>query len=222
MIKEPLTKERLEEILKSKKLERLIGYAENSFFDAKKDFYNLSVDDDKHELCKDITAFANNNGGYIIIGCDTDKPKTRFVEFVKSADGIADFPNMDRISSTLKEYVYPNNIGALINFENIITESDKKFLLIIIVKNSEEGPYFVRRYAHDREFIAYYVRTNDSGVRLHLEYLHELVRQGIYFEKYLKNISGTTEKILSNTEKLIGKSAKTISLGMRYDIKKDL
>lgn len=222
MIKEPLTVEKLKEILKSKELEQFIGYAENHFFDAKKDFYNLNDSKDKHEMCKDITAFANNDGGYLLIGCETEKSTTHPIDYIKNADGISDFPNMDSMYSILSEYVYPNSIGTFVGFEHIVTEHEKRFLLITISKNSEEKLYFVRKDPQNREFIAYYFRTYDRGIRFHIEYLHELAHQGIYFEKYLKNITGATEKTLNNTEKLLGKTHKNFSLGIHYDIKKDL
>lgn len=218
----PLTVERFKEIVGSKDLNQLIGHAENDFFDAKEIFYNLSDPKDKHELCKDITAFANNNGGHLIVGCKTEKAHNELADYVNAADGLINFPSMDEVYSILSEYVYPNSIGTLVGFEQITTSDNKKFLLIAISDNSEERPYFVRRDAHNREFVAYYVRTHDRGIRHHVEYLHELVHQGIYFEKYLKNIAGTNERILNNTEKLIGKTSKTISLRMRYDIKKHL
>ena len=222
MDNEPLTIERFKEIVDSKNLDQLIGHAENNFFDAKESFYNLSDQKDKHELCKDITAFANNNGGYLIIGCKTEKAQNDLADYIKATDGLTNFPSMDGVYSILSEYIYPNSIGTFVGFEQIVTSDGKKFLLISISNNSEERPYFVRRDAHNREFVAYYIRTHDRGIRHHIEYLHELVHQGIYFEKYLKNIAGTSERILSNTEKLIGKTSKTISLGMRYDIKKHL
>ncbi|MBU3918647.1 ATP-binding protein [Patescibacteria group bacterium] len=222
MIKEPLTIEKLEQIIKEKKMKQLIEYAENDFFDAKGSFYNLHDPNEKHELCKDVTAFINNDGGYLIIGCETEKPITHALEFVKDAKGIVDFPNMDSVYSIFSEYIYPNNIGTFISNEQITTDDKKKFLVFKINKNEEGKPYFVKKTAVNREYIAYYIRTYDRAIRFHIEYLHELVHQGIYFERYLKNLTGASAKILDNTEKLIGKTKKSILLGMRYDIKKDL
>lgn len=222
MDNQPLTNSSFKEIIDSKELDSLIGYAENDFFDAKEVFYNLSDPKDKHEMCKDITAFANNTGGHLIIGCKTEKAQNELADYVKLADGLTDFPSTESMYSVLSEYVYPNSIGTHVGFEKITATNGKKFLLISISGNSEERPYFVRRDAQNREFVAYYVRTHDRGVRHHIEYLHELVHQGIYFEKYLKNITGTGDRILNNTEKLIGKTSRALSLGMRYDVKKHL
>jgi predicted HTH transcriptional regulator len=221
-MKEALTIPILKEIVDSKNMDQLIGYAENNFFDAKELFYNLYDPKDKHELCKDITAFANNNGGFLLIGCKTEKAQHELADYVKSADGMKDFPSTEVMYSTLLEYVYPNSIGTFVKFENITAVNGKKFFLISISGNSEERPYFVRRDAQNREFVAYYVRTHDRGVRYHIEHLHELVHQGIHFEKYLKNIAGTSDRILNNTEKLIGKNSRKTSTSTRYDFKKYL
>ncbi|MGC9610851.1 MAG: ATP-binding protein [Minisyncoccia bacterium] len=221
-MKEPLTEEKLKEILKSKQIEQLIGYAENHFFDAKRDFYNLLDPKDKHEICKDISAFANNNGGYLLIGCDTNKPEASRIEYIKNTEGISDFPDMDRVHSTLSDYIFPNSINTLVNFEQIISYNNKKFFLITIVKDSEEKPYFVKKDVQDREFFAFYIRTNDRGIRQDIGHIHELVQRGIYFEKHLKNITGVVEKTFNNTEKILGKTQGLVKLRMRYDIKKDL
>lgn len=224
-IKETLTVEKLIEILKSKKLEDLIGYAENDFFDVKRDFYNLRNPEDKHEICKDITAFANNEGGCLLIGCDTEKSSASRIEYVKSLDGISDFPNIESISSILSDYIHPNLIVSILKFEQMLATvegQERKFFLITINKDLKNKPYLVKRDSKDREFFAYYIRTNDRGTKYQVEHLHELIHRGIYFEEYLKSILGTTERILDNTERLIGKTQKTISLGLRYDIKKDL
>jgi len=218
-----LTVEKLNEIIKSKRFEQLIGYAENSFFDAKKDFYNLRDPKDRHELCKDITAFANNDGGYLLIGCETDKSQTYQLEYVKAADGISDFPDPSTVCSILSVFVYPNTIGTFVDFQQITTENNKRFFLITISKNLKEKPYFVKRDSRDNEFAAYYIRTYDRGVRYHIEYLHELVHHGIYFEKYLKNIIGVTEKTLDNTGALLkDKRRAAIPSGTHYNFKKDL
>jgi len=220
-MKKILILEELEDIISSNKLNRLVGYAENSFFDAKKVFYNLDRPKGKHEICKDITAFANNDGGYLIIGCETVRSESSKIDYVEKVEGISDFPDIDRIFSILLEYIYPKPMGTLIDIKQ--TESaGNKFLLIKVNGKSKEKPYFVKKDAREMEFAAYYFRTHDRGVRHNLEYLHELVHHGINFEEYLKNITGMTEKVMSNTEKLLGKTKKVIPLGLRYDIKKDL
>ena len=127
MDNEPLTIERFKEIVDSKNLDQLIGHAENNFFDAKESFYNLSEQKDKHELCKDITAFANNNGGYLIIGCKTEKAQNELADYIKATDGLTNFPSMDGVYSILSEYIYPNSIGTFVGFEQIVANDGKKF-----------------------------------------------------------------------------------------------
>ena len=76
------------------------------------------------------------------------------------------------------------------------------------------------RFEH--EFVSYYVRTNDRGVRHEISYIHELMRQGIYFESYLRNLTGVAEKILSNSEKLLQASTKPKKAISAFDIYQNL
>lgn len=50
-------------------LTRLVGASETEWFDAKRDLYGRS-DRDKRELASDVAAFANRQGGLIVIGLD--------------------------------------------------------------------------------------------------------------------------------------------------------
>lgn len=219
---EPLTSEKFNEIIASKDMEQFVGYVENGFFDVKEFFYNLSNPDERHRLCKDITAFANNNGGYLLIGFEPDKPKNAPIEYIKAAKGISEFPNFDCMNSILSDYVYPNSIGMLVENEKIIDTQGRNFLLIKIKGGSEDKPFFVKKDAKNYEFAAYYVRTQDRGTRQDIEYLHELTHQGIYFEKYLKNIAGANEKILNNTDKLLKKTNQPIATKSYFNIEDKL
>ncbi len=62
------TKQELEEILSSGDFDRLAGKYENEWFDCKKEPYLFDNEKGKHELAKDISSFANVDGGYILIG----------------------------------------------------------------------------------------------------------------------------------------------------------
>jgi len=73
----------LEKIISDGDFHSLIGKIENDFFDCKTGIYDLTKNSKKRELVKDVSSFANSNGGYILLGPQTpqtenEKPKNRF------------------------------------------------------------------------------------------------------------------------------------------------
>jgi len=70
----PLKLNDLREIVDARDFNRLIGETENQFFDAKSQPYHFDVGQDgKREFAKDVSAFANADGGYILVGIGTTR-----------------------------------------------------------------------------------------------------------------------------------------------------
>ncbi len=85
-----LTLDALRAIVDTKQFEeQLIGAVENECFDCKSQPYRLTEGEKakreqaKRELAKDVSGFANKNGGYIFIGFRTERSATRFGDEVK-------------------------------------------------------------------------------------------------------------------------------------------
>jgi predicted HTH transcriptional regulator len=95
MIMEEMTIEIAKEILNSGKLNDFIGRAESGEVDFKKQGYNLSSVKGKFELSKDISAFANSEGGIIILGVETKTSEQSKLDIVRrlSPIRIDDFDN---------------------------------------------------------------------------------------------------------------------------------
>lgn len=68
----------LKEIQQTRDLEKFIGWKEDQFFEAKESRgYNLDEQKDRVELTKDVSAFANSQGGILVVGIVTEKPIIR-------------------------------------------------------------------------------------------------------------------------------------------------
>ena len=77
----PLDLTTLARIIADADFDRLVGEVENEWFDCKSQPYQLDAGDyAKRELAKDVTAFANAGGGYILIGFRTEPGAARFGE----------------------------------------------------------------------------------------------------------------------------------------------
>ena len=77
---------RLADLLKQSRFADLIGMKEDHFFDAKSGAaYDLTKEQGRYELAKDVSSFANENGGFVIVGLTTEILSTEKAEQVKSA-----------------------------------------------------------------------------------------------------------------------------------------
>src|SRR5260370_40605430 len=63
----------LVEVLVRGDFERLLGTEESSWVEFKRDPYHLKTPRDCWELAKDVAAFANHQGGTIVIGVATER-----------------------------------------------------------------------------------------------------------------------------------------------------
>ena len=63
----PLTFEQITDILNNCTFGMFVGEIENECFDAKCEPYVVTTDAAKREMAKDVCAFANAGGGYILI-----------------------------------------------------------------------------------------------------------------------------------------------------------
>lgn len=71
-----LTFSNLQTIVDGGTWDQLKGQPENDVFDCKKTLYDLSVDGQKQELAKDVSSFANAEGGFLLLGIEVSKSTT--------------------------------------------------------------------------------------------------------------------------------------------------
>lgn len=113
-----LTRSRLEEILQTSDFDALIGEIENDWFECKGQPYQLDNDSDKRELAKDVSSFANYEGGHILIGIRT-KPSSS--QFGDEAEQIRSFEqslvNINQYYNVVRDWIYPTlKVSAFVGF----------------------------------------------------------------------------------------------------------
>ena len=136
-----LDKKSIKKIIKEEKFEDFIGEEENVYFDAKKKPYNLDSDAGKAELAKDVTSFANAQGGFLIIGIKTEPlSKTELLDVVTEPNPIPKkIINKKQYDEVIKNWIYPN-----VDFKTYFIEraENKGFFVIEICDQDYENiPY---------------------------------------------------------------------------------
>lgn len=116
--------------------EDILGLEESSWLDFKESPYPLEVDKGKIDLAKDVSAFANADGGAIVLGVDTRSDVSLAIEI---AETLKPFPNRimdaDRVQKIIHDYVYPRVDVRVLRFP--VTGSDTAIWLIRVPKAKE-------------------------------------------------------------------------------------
>ena len=131
-----------------KEIERFVidRHPEGKSVDYKRDTYG-SKDEDRKELLKDVSSFANTIGGDILIGIDEDKGEpTEIVGF--------ETPNIDREKLRLEEIIR-KGLEPRIDFGiHSIAAPEGRHVLVIRVKESLLAPHRVVFHGKPGEFWA--------------------------------------------------------------------
>ncbi|MFZ1321323.1 MAG: RNA-binding domain-containing protein [Ignavibacteria bacterium] len=105
---------------------------EGQRLDYKREFHTNSK-----EFAKDVTAFANSNGGYIIYGIDE---KQKIV--IGITDNVGNGKIEDWISNVLNTNI-SKSIDYEVKFININEENEPQFVVVLYIKESNEKPIYV-------------------------------------------------------------------------------
>jgi hypothetical protein len=104
----PLTPDGIREILQSGDFSQFIGEPESGILDAKEQPYNLRGDGGKYDLAKDVSSFANADGGFIIIGLKTEPGKTLKSEVINEIRSLSsDLIDLTQYDDILASWLYP-------------------------------------------------------------------------------------------------------------------
>ncbi len=101
--------DKIKRIIEEKDFSKFIGLKENLWFDAKRrDPYQIDLPSGKYELAKDISAFANAEGGHIIVGLIAKPLDAERSEEVTELDLMSknEF-NVEKYKILLGGYIYP-------------------------------------------------------------------------------------------------------------------
>ncbi len=138
-------------ILSERDFSKFVGLKEDLYFEVKsKNEYKLDLPANRYELAKDVTAFANSNGGHLIVGMYTERLLDENTDKVNKLDLFAkDLEYLEKLRGIIKEYTHPKiidmkidwiedgntGLGAICIYVPIQDEGRKFFL----VKNIVDG-----------------------------------------------------------------------------------
>lgn len=129
-----------------------IGVRESLHFEAKgATGWDLDSPAARYELAKDVSSFANSEGGAIVIGFRTQSAAGADLDEIASAELIAasEF-DANRIKGILDEYIFPEIKGLQVFWQPSVNNSSLGFGVITVPQQPEDRrPFLVARVTED-------------------------------------------------------------------------
>lgn len=174
------------QLLATRNLAGFVGLKEDQWFDAKRaPGYDLGTSAGRFELAKDVSSFANADGGHIIVGLTTSDVPDEQTEEVNGLELIVEGAfNVGAIQGVLNEYLHPRLQGLTINWVEDVAggghgvgiirippmDHDKRFVLMKQVVDGETRlPQIVFGIA---------VRRGSNSIPLTVEQLYRICQEG--------------------------------------------
>src|SRR6267142_2986615 len=136
----------IKEILNSGHFDRLHGFIENEVLECKGQPYNLAIDFHKRELAKDVSSFANSDGGIIVIGARTTKSHTHLGDEIEAMRPMEqNLLDVEQYHKTLQDWVYPRIQKVDIRF--FMEAESQKGIFAIEIPSQDEAlkPFLIKR-----------------------------------------------------------------------------
>src|SRR6266536_441104 len=180
------TPNELIKVVQAGNFDQLVGTPENDWLDFKRQPYRLDMVKDRWELVKDVAAFANHQGGMLVIGVQTDRQPHEAVDVAVKVRPVP-FTSIDptRYHDLLIQRIYPPIRGLQLKW-HLSEPAATKGLFVITVppQPDDQGPFIVHRTLDEdgRETTqAFAIPQREGAVTLPLlvGQMHRLINDGL-------------------------------------------
>jgi hypothetical protein len=138
-------------ILESGCFETLIGGVEDQLLDCKREPYFVDNDARKRELAKDVSAFANAQGGTILLGIETRRdPALHADEIITKIRPFSrDYLDINRYHQILRDWLYPTPDIEIQWFQSQQDDRMGIAAIFIATPQPDRGPFLLRSPIED-------------------------------------------------------------------------
>lgn len=198
---EEISFEEVEGIVSGKEFEKLVDKFEGQHLEVKgASAYDITQITTKYELAKDLSAFANSDGGFIIIGMTHRQSSEVKRDIVAGFDYLDDGQvEASQIRQVLNKHIYPKIKEPSINWIQHGEDSAKGVLVIKIPPQSNsDKPFLITKIAEESEQLQGYIlgmaeRQGDSNLPLSPASMHEVLKRG--FSKEIDRLISIETKL---------------------------
>ena len=198
---------KLEKIISDGDFKSLIGKIENDFFDCKGQIYDLKNESSKRELAKDVSSFANLNGGYILIGPKTKNSETHFGdEVIEISLFDQNLVNPNQYLNVIKDWIYPDEIQGIKVYWKASKIDNNKGIIVIEIPAQKESlkPFLISKIVEEEKKISetifgYAERKRDRSDPKKIKDIYEAMSEELLMDSTEKNIT-FLNSVLENLE----------------------
>ena len=194
-------------ILESGQFATLLGGMEDEHFECKSAPYQLQQEREKMELAKDVSALANADGGFILIGVQTEEEPTYHGDIIRCVGCFArDRVDFTQYQNVISDWVLPSVPGLKFAWHASVENVDEGIVSIFIPQEaSRERPFLVGKVVGDSgkivgSYVGYFERTRDNVTAMKPGELRERLKGGQRFAELdtrLGNIEGMMGKVVA-------------------------
>ena len=193
-------------ILESGQFATLLGGMEDEHFECKSAPYQLQQEREKMELAKDVSALANADGGFILIGMQTEEEPTYHGDIIRRVNMARDRVDFTQYQNVISDWVLPSVPGLKFAWHASVENVDEGIVSIFIPQEaSRERPFLVGKVVEDSgkivgSYVGYFERTRDNVTAMKPGELRERLKGGQRFAELdtrLGNIEGMMGKVVA-------------------------
>lgn len=181
------TIEEIRAILESGDFGAFKNLRESQWFDAKgRKPYDLDQPADRYELAKDVCAFCNADGGYLVIGLQHEPILEEDTQRVSGVELFgADELDLATYRGVVREYVYPEIKGLAVDWVAARTDPSVGVAYVCVPQQSVDSmPFLIKNVVEKGQRLKHIVfgmsrRVGAASVPLTVDELHRRVKHGM-------------------------------------------
>ncbi|HEY3591838.1 MAG TPA: ATP-binding protein [Buttiauxella sp.] len=202
-----LTIEEVADILTRGTFAELISAVEHVQFECKGGLYDTKVVKSKIELAKDISALANSNGGYLLIGPATTKNPLHQGDEVSSVSEFgSSLFHSDTYRDILNAFIYPPIADLKIQWHPSCADPAKGIASIYVPpKSSNEKPFLVAQSELDSQvrghMFGYFERVGDDALPTTVQIIRDTMKDGKRYgdlERRMESLESLLMELISD------------------------
>ena len=180
------TIETIADLLAARNLAGFVGLKEDQWFDAKSPpGYDLATAVGRFQLAKDVSSFANAEGGYIVVGLTTADVPDEQTEQVNGLELLSEAAfNVGAIQGVLNEYLHPRLQGVTVAWVGEIAAAEQGVGVILIPALDHDRRFVLMKQIIDADtplpqiVFGIAVRHGSNSIPLTVEQLHRICQEG--------------------------------------------
>lgn len=184
----------------------LVGVIEDYYFEAKSAPYPIDKSYGRRELAKDVVAFANADGGMILIGAQTDTSPVHIGDEIKAIHPIPqNLINHQQYHDIIRDWVHPHLEEVDVSWYPCANDNERGVVAIMIPKQTpHHGPFLVSKTLDEDNpskqvgfLFGYFERRLAGNEPARIQDLHVLLKDGRRVDELVRRFDAVDQELMT-------------------------